>query len=83
MQNNNSNILEIKDIAISAYLIASGKVTFLGKRKTPNGNYVFKFSPIDDAHKLIDAYWNLTGPLIQAKKLFSAQRDLKDIIFGS
>lgn len=77
------NILEIKDISISAFLYSSDLVKLLGKRRLPNGDVLFQFFPGDTANKLTQDYWNLKAPAIQPKKLFSAQRDLKDMIFGS
>jgi len=83
MDNNHNNILELKDIALASYLYASNKVAFIGKRKLSTGSVLFQFSPKDKANEMINAYWQLNAPAIQPKLLFSAQRDLKDMIFGS
>jgi hypothetical protein len=77
-----SSYLQVKDLAVSAYLYSSEAVRLLGKERLPNGTVVFLFSPKEEAEKLVDQYWNLQAPPIQAKLLFSAQRDLKDMIFG-
>lgn len=77
------NLLEIRDIAVSAFLYSTGLVKLLGKRRLPTGDVLFQFFPREKAEKLAQDYWNLNAPTIQPKKLFSAQRDLKDMIFGS
>lgn len=78
----NFDLLEIKDLAIAAFLYSTKQVKLIGKRKIPSGEVVFQFSPKEEAEKLIQSYWNLEAPFIQPKLLFSAQRDLKDMIFG-
>lgn len=76
------NIIELKDIAVAAYLYSTNQVKLIGKRRLPNGEVLFQFSPKEVAEDLINQYWNAEAPPIQPKKLFSAQRDLKDMIFG-
>lgn len=78
----NPSVLEIKDVSVAAYLFSTNKVKLIGKRRLSSGEVLFQFSPKDAADKLIQAYWNLEAPLIQPKQLFSAQRDLKDMIYG-
>lgn len=78
----NTDLVEIKDIAVAAYLYSTQNVKLIGKRRLSNGEVLFQFSPKEVAEKLINLYWNSEAPLIQPKKLFSAQRDLKDMIFG-
>lgn len=80
--NGNNDILEIKDLAVSAFLYSTNLVHLLGKRRLSTGELLFQFSPKPKAEELIQAYWNLEAPSIQPKLLFSAQRDLKDMIFG-
>lgn len=77
------NIIEIKDISLVAYLLATGKVKLLSKRKLHNGEVFFIFSPKEITEQLISQYWNLQAPTIQPKQLFSALRDVKDIIFST
>jgi hypothetical protein len=79
-QSNSS--FEIKDLSIAAYLYSTNKVKLIGKRRLPNGSILFQFSPKELAEELVNLYWNLQAPPIQPKQLFSAQRDLKDMIFG-
>lgn len=79
----NSSFLELKDLSIASFLLASEQVNLIGKRKLPSGEILFQFSPKEVAEQLVKAYWSLNAPIIQPKKLFSAQRDLKDMIFGS
>lgn len=83
MEDKINNIIELKDIALASYLYASNKVNFAGKRKLSSGEVLFQFSPKDKANEMINDYWKLNAPAIQPKLLFSAQRDLKDMIFGS
>lgn len=75
--------IEVRDLAVASYLYSTNKVTLVGKRKLPTGEVLFQFSPKEIAEELISLYWNNKAPLVQAKQLFSAQRDLKDMIFGS
>lgn len=77
-----SNIVELRDIAVAAYLYSTNQVKLVGKRRLANGEVLFQFSPKQIAENLINLYWNLEAPSIQPKRLFSAQRDLKDMIFG-
>ncbi len=77
-----NNVLEIKDLSLVAYLFSLKEISFMGKRKLPNGTVVFLFSPSDKAEQLISLYWALEAPPIQPKQLFSAQRDIKDMIFS-
>jgi len=81
--NQQENLFEIKDIAISAFLYSTDLVKLVGKRRIPTGELFFQFAPKEKAEELAASYWNQNAPLIQPKKLFSAQRDLKDMIFGS
>jgi len=77
------NTIEIKDISLVAYLFATGKVTLVSKRKTSNREIYFSFSPKKIVDELITQYWNLQAPPVQPKQLFSAMRDVKDMIFGT
>lgn len=79
----NNNFIELKDLSIAAYLYSISQIKLVGKRRLPNGEVLFQFSPKEKAEELILQYWNLQAPPIQPKQLFSAQRDLKDMIFGS
>ena len=77
-----NSIAEAKDLSVVAYLYASNQVQLIGKRRLPNGAILFQFTPKDIAEKLTLLYWNLQAPPIQPKILFSAHRDIKDMIFG-
>jgi hypothetical protein len=77
------NTVETKDISLVAYLFATGKVTLAGKRKLSSGEIYFAFTPKKLSEELITQYWNLQAPSIQPKHLFSAMRDVKDMIFGT
>lgn len=80
--NENEDTLEVKDLAVAAYLYCLDTVKFAGTKKTPSGIVLFLFSPKNDVLRSIEAYWNSTAKDVQPKRLFSAQRDLKDMIFG-
>lgn len=77
-----TDIAEVKDLAVASYLFSTGLVKLAGKRRLVNGEVLFQFSPAKVATDLISAYWNLQAPPVQPKQLFSAQRDLKDMIFS-
>lgn len=77
-----TDLVELKDIAVAAYLYSTEKLKLVGKRRLPNGEVLFQFSPRKIAEELVNQYWNSEAPPIQPKQLFSAQRDLKDMIFG-
>lgn len=74
--------IEIKDISVLSYLYATGEVNIVGKRKNQNGDVYFQIAPKNTAQELILQYWNQTAKPIQPKRLFSALRDMKDLIFG-
>jgi hypothetical protein len=77
-----NNFLELKDLAISAFLYCSKQVSLGGKRRLPDGTVVFLWFPKDKAEELVNKYWSLQADPQQPKLLFSAWRDLKDMIFG-
>ena len=83
MDMNDITILEVKDIAIAAYLYASNELQLVGKRKLANGAILLQFTPQVKADELIQHYWNLTASPIQPKLLFSAFRDIKDMLFSN
>jgi hypothetical protein len=79
---NSNNSYEVKDLSVAAFLYSLDTVLFSGKKRLPDGTVVFLFSPYALVNSLISQYWTLKAPHIQPKQLFSAQRDLKDMIFG-
>lgn len=79
---NINNAFETKDLPITSYLYASGKVKLISTRKLQNREIYFIFSPRNIAENLVQQYWNLQAPAIQPKVLFSAMRDIKDLIFA-
>ncbi len=82
MDRNENSAAEIKDIAVASYLYATNQVQLLGKRRLPNGAILFQFTPKAKAEELIQSYWNLNALAIQPKVLYSAFRDIKDMIFS-
>lgn len=71
-----------RDLAIASFLLATDELTLSGTEK--EGKEVFfLFVPPLRAEELTKLYWSDKAPSVQPRKLFGAQRDLKDIIFGS
>lgn len=65
------DVLELRDLSISAYVYSLKSVHFLGIKKLPSGDCVFRFAPRKEVEELIQQYWNLQAPTIQPKTLFS------------
>ena len=76
------SLYEVRDLSLAAFLYSLDTVAFSGKKRLPDGTVVFLFSPRSLAETLVSQYWTNKAPSIQPKQLFSAQRDLKDMIFG-
>ena len=72
----------IKDLSLASFLLASDGITFIRVERKSDHIVVFHFSPPDKAKELADAYWS-DQTTIQPRKLFGAQRDLKDLIFAN
>jgi hypothetical protein len=81
IQNSPSYFIE-KDLNISSFLMASEQMNFIKAERKSNGTVYFYFEPKDKAEILVAAYWSDQAPGIQPRKLFSAQRDLKNLIFS-
>ena len=87
MENMENNLLHdldktsVKDLSLASYLMASGKVKLEGFDRAKNNIVYFNFTPKNIAEKLINDYWSGLAEPIQPKKLFSCQRELKDILF--
>lgn len=77
-----SDFYQVKDLSLAAFLFSVNTVTLVDKQRLPNGTVVFLFSPRSVAETLVSQYWTLQAPPVQPKQLFSAQRDLKDMIFS-
>lgn len=73
----------IKDLALASFLMASERVNFIKVERKTDQIVVFHFAPSDKAKELADAYWGDRAPAVQPRKLFSSQRDLKDLIFSA
>lgn len=80
---NDIETIEVKDLSICSFLYATGLVKLTGKRKLQNGEIYFQFTPKVKVEELIQQYWNAQAPAIQPKTLFSAFRDIKDMIYGA
>ena len=77
-----NNFFEVQDLSVSSFLYSLPNISLIGKRRLPDGKVVFLFSPQEEVQELVSKYWQLQAPPIQPKQLFSAQRDLKDLIFS-
>lgn len=77
----NFHTLPIKDLNVASFLMASSEVT-LAKVERNNNTVFFHFQPKEKAENLVAVYWADNAPAIQPRKLFGAQRDLKDLIFS-
>lgn len=72
---------KVKDISVSAFLLASEKVRLVKTERKSDKIVYFYFSPKDEAEKLIGDYWSDTAS-VTPRKVFNALRSLKDIIFS-
>lgn len=71
----------VKDIAIAAYLLSSDQVRLIKTERKAKNLVLFHFAPKEEAERLIQAYWSDTA-LVSPRKVFAAQRSLKDLIFS-
>lgn len=71
----------VKDIHIASYLLASEKVRLVKTERKDNNLVLFHFAPEEEVDKLISDYWSDTA-LITPRKVFMAERSLKDLIFS-
>lgn len=78
-----SKTYSIKDLSLASFLFASGKVSFVRVERKNSQIVIFHFAPSNTAKELADAYWADRAPTVQPRKLFSSQRDLKDLIFSA
>jgi len=70
-----------KNLNLCSFLIASEKVKFVKAQKEAGGTVYFYFQPRDEAERLASDYWS-DSALIAPRKLFMAERSLKDLIFS-
>lgn len=73
----------LRDLSLASFLLASELVTLTKVERKSDHIVVFHFSDPEKSKVLVDAYWSDSAPPIQPRKLFGAQRDLKDLIFSS
>ena len=76
-----NDIVVIRDTNISAFLLCLEKV-HLVRTERDKGIVLFYFSPKKEVEESIAAFWSDTVSAIQPRKLFGAQRDLKNLIFS-
>ena len=68
-----------KNLFVATFLLASGKVTFLGLEVLDSKTKLFLFSPLAVAQKLEADYFS--GGLLSVKTVFSEYNNLKDLLF--
>lgn len=73
--------IQIRDLNVAAFLFATDQVRLKSINRSEKIVF-FNFTPVEETEKLLESYWTEKAPLIQAKKLFDARRDLQDMIFG-
>lgn len=76
-----NDIVVIRDTNISAFLLCLEEVHLI-RTERDRGTVLFYFAPKEKVEEFIAAFWSDTAPAIQPRKLFSAQRDLKNLIFS-
>jgi len=78
----NPDTLPVKDLNIASFLMASNEVKLTKVERTAGNIAYFHFQPKEKAENLVAAYWADSAPTLQPRRLFGAQRDLKDLIFS-
>ena len=78
----NFHTLPIKDLNVASFLLASSEVTLVKVERNNNNIAFFHFQPKEKAEDFVARYWADNAPVIQPRKLFGAQRDLKDLLFS-
>lgn len=76
------NTLSVKDLSLAAYLSVCADVQLVKTERNSTGSVFFHFSPLVRSQQLITDYWSDKAPAIQPRRLFSALRDLKELIFS-
>jgi len=73
--------IAVKDLNLASYLYSIKEISLVGIDRTNPSEISFRFSPREKVQFLIKNYWLNKAKPIQPRKLFSSQRDLKDLIF--
>jgi len=73
------DIFRTKNLFVASYLLASGRVRFLGVEPLDNKTKLFRFTPLVLAQKLVSEYF--TGGALPVKTVFSEYNTLKDLLF--
>jgi len=73
------NIYRTKNLFVAAYLLASGKVKFLGLESLDSRTKLFTFSPPNVAQVLEAEYFS--GGALPVKHIFAEYNTLKDLLF--
>lgn len=73
------DIFKTKNLFVASYLMASGKVRFLGLESLDYKTKLFTFSPEPIATELENEYFS--GGQLSVKTVFSEYNSLKDMLF--
>ena len=73
--------IAVKDLNLASYLYSIKEISLVGIDRANPSEVSFRFSPKEKTQLLIRDYWLNKAKPIQPRKLFSSQRDLKDLIF--
>lgn len=73
------DIFKTKNLFLATYLLASGKVKFLGLETLDYKTKLFAFSPAETAQELETEY--LSGGKLPVKDVFAEYNTLKDLLF--
>lgn len=68
-----------KNLFVATYLLATGKVSFLGLKTLDYKTKLFVFTPKETAQRLELEYF--TGGKLPVKQIFSEYNTLKDLLF--
>lgn len=77
-----NNTQAVRDLSVSAFLYSCDEIRLVKIERDQSGNVTFHFFPKTLTKHLISLYRTDDAPPIQPRKLFSSQRDLKDMIFS-
>jgi hypothetical protein len=68
-----------KNLFVATFLIAAGKVKFMGLKSLDQKTKLFRFSPKEKAEELEIAYFS--GAKLPVKTVFAEYNTLKDMLF--
>lgn len=75
------SIYRTSSLNLSAYLLSTNKVVFVGLEPTSSSKVLFVFDNQSLCFELIDSYWN-DQATVNPKQLFTCLNELKDRLFA-